>query len=174
MGSFINVELPPDWSNNNFLAFAICVVVSDHLIDVEVECSVIRWKCNFKSKDGHPCIRSGLSDQRFAYSNHVLVEFPILPFSFHELCSENEVSFEFYLSSSSHEIEKCGVHLIFGQHLEEVDGSSWVGEDEDVDKTQMIDGDTSQLIKIVKALCVRVADLVGHLNVNWFGFGSVE
>ncbi|KAK4849765.1 hypothetical protein QYF36_000617 [Acer negundo] len=57
------------------------------------------------------------------------------------------------------EVDLSFSSLISCPDLSEVDGSSWVGEDEDVDKTQMIDGDTSQLIKIVKALCVRVADL---------------
>ncbi|TXG70984.1 hypothetical protein EZV62_005919 [Acer yangbiense] len=155
VGSFINVELPPNWFNNNFLGFAICVVVSNHPIDFEVECNddviLMRLKCNFKSKDGHQFVWDDYFGS-FVDSNHVFVDFPILPFSLQELlCYENEVSFEFRLDTSSLKIEKCGVHLMFG---EEVDGSSWVGEDEDVlslanvhdNGEEKIEGDT-QLIK---------------------------
>ncbi|KAK1592745.1 hypothetical protein Q3G72_029707 [Acer saccharum] len=72
-------------------------------------------------------------------------------------------TFEIYRHDAGYlKIEKCGVHLIFGQHrqhLEEVNGSSRVGEDEDflclanvpdnceeVDEPQKKEGDT-QLIK---------------------------
>ncbi|TXG70982.1 hypothetical protein EZV62_005917 [Acer yangbiense] len=160
MRSFINVELPPNWFNNNFLGFAICVVVLDHPIDFEAECSdddsdydsSMSCKCNFKSKDGHQFV---LDDyvEIFPYSNHVSMKYPILPCSLQELlCYKNEVSFEFHLDSSSRKIEKCGVHLMFG---EKADGSSWVGEDEDVlslanvndNCEENIEGD-NQLIKI--------------------------
>ncbi|TXG70965.1 hypothetical protein EZV62_005900 [Acer yangbiense] len=189
MRSFINVELPPNWFNNNFLGFAICVVVSDHLIDFEAKCSDdssddeshMRWKCYFKSKDGHQFVWDNVGTS--IYSNHVFVKSPILPFSLRELlCYENEVSFEFHLDSSSLKIEKCGVHLMFG---EKAAGSSWVGEDEDVlslanvqdNCEEKIEGDT-QLIKMVKALSVLslglqvylkeafLLDSVGYLSVN--------
>ncbi|TXG70963.1 hypothetical protein EZV62_005898 [Acer yangbiense] len=187
VGSFINVELPPNWFNNNILGFAICAVVLDHRIDFEAKCSnhsLMSWKVNFKSKDGHD--RCVWNKPISVYSNHVVVKFPILPFSLQDLsCYENEVSFEFCLKplgSNSYKIEKCGVHLMFG---EEVDGSSWVCEDEDVlslanvhdNCEEKIEGDT-QLIKMVKALCVLslglqvylkevfLLDSVGYLSVN--------
>ncbi|KAK3220567.1 hypothetical protein Dsin_014537, partial [Dipteronia sinensis] len=137
MGSFINVELPPNWFNNNFLGFTVCVVVSDydHPIDFEAKCTdynssddicVMGWKCNFKSKDGHQFVSKGT--EKLVVSNHVFV-FSIFPYSHQELiCSENEVSFEFYHDSSSQKIEKCGVHLMFKED--------------------------TRLIKMVKAVCV--------------------
>ncbi|KAK3220534.1 hypothetical protein Dsin_014504 [Dipteronia sinensis] len=151
-GSFINVELPPNWFNNNFLGFAYCVVVMGHPIDFEKKGSFssISWKCNFKYKDGQDQRASGQNG--YVYSNHVFM-CSYRSFSLQELlCYKNEVSFEFHLYSSSLKIEKCGVHLIFG---EEVDRSSWVGEDEDGlslanvvhdDCEENIEGDT-QLIK---------------------------
>ncbi|TXG66859.1 hypothetical protein EZV62_008134 [Acer yangbiense] len=186
MGSFINVEPPPNWFRNNFLGFAFCVVTSDHPIDFEAKCSdysIIRCKCNFKSKDGHQCVRDKPWGTKLVYANHVFVTSPILPFFLQELLSyENEVTFEFRIDSNSLKIEKCGVHLMFG---EEVDGSSWVGEDEDVlslandhdNYEKKIEEDT-QLIKMVKALCVVslglqvylkevfLLDSVGYLSVN--------
>ncbi|KAK1575159.1 hypothetical protein Q3G72_003113 [Acer saccharum] len=115
----------------------------------------MRWKCNFKFKDEHQFVWDEIG--RNVYSNHVYVAFPIRPFPLRELlCYENEVSFEFHLDSSSLKIEKCGVHLMFG---EEVDRSSWDGEDEDVlslanvqdNCEENIEGDT-QLIKICRWL----------------------
>ncbi|TXG70980.1 hypothetical protein EZV62_005915 [Acer yangbiense] len=186
MGSFINVELPPNWFSNNFLGFAFCVVTSDHPIDFEAKCSdysIISWKCNFKSKDGHRCVWDKPWGSTLVYSNHVFLKSPFLPFSLPELlCYENEVSFEFHIDSSFLKIEKCGVHLMFG---EEVDGSSWVGEDEDVlslandhdNCEEKIEEDTQQF-KMVKALSVLslglqvylkevfLLDSVGYLSVN--------
>ncbi|TXG70801.1 hypothetical protein EZV62_005736 [Acer yangbiense] len=184
VGSFINVELPPNWFNNNFLGFAMCVVVvSDHP-KFRSDCNPIRWKFNLKSKDGHDqCVQGRSISSTFAYSNHVFVKSPILSCSLRELSYyENKVSFEFHLHSNSLKIEKCGVHLMFG---EKVDGSSLVGEDEDVlslandhnNYEEKIEGDT-QLIKMVKALCmlslglqvylkeVFLLDSVGYLSVN--------
>ncbi|TXG66860.1 hypothetical protein EZV62_008135 [Acer yangbiense] len=158
----------------------------NHPSDFEAKCSdysILRHKCYFKSKDGHQCVRDKLWGIKLVYSNHVFVKSPILSFSLQELlCYKNEVSLEFCLDSSSLKIEKCGVHLMFG---EEVDGSSWVCEDEDVlslanvhdNCEEKIKGGT-QLIKMVKALCVLslglqvylkevfLLDSVGYLSVN--------
>ncbi|TXG70991.1 hypothetical protein EZV62_005926 [Acer yangbiense] len=158
VGSFINVKLPPNWFNNNFLGFAVCAVLSNH-----PKCSKghgwIRWKINLKSKDGHDqCVRGEPRVRPLVHSNHVFVASRTLPFSLQKLlCYENEISFEFHLDSSSLKIKKCGVHLMFGE--------------------EKIEGDT-QLIKMVKALCVvclglqmylkevLLLDSVGYLSVN--------
>ncbi|KAK4836081.1 hypothetical protein QYF36_018283 [Acer negundo] len=115
---------------------------------------------DIKSKDGSKCVWSMDWDSSFVLnSSHVFME-TICPSDLPKLlCYENEVTFEFCLHSSSFRIEKCGVHLMFD---EEVDGSSWVGEVEDVlslanvhdnceevNEPQKIDGD-NQLIKVSK------------------------
>ncbi|KAK2653956.1 hypothetical protein Ddye_013812 [Dipteronia dyeriana] len=163
VGSVINVELSPNWFNNNFLGFAFCIVVTGYPIDFKEKYCSIRWKCNFKSKDGQDqCVSHQTGT--YVYSNHVFVTFFSLP---RVLC-ENVLSFEFHLNSSSLKIKKCGVHLIFD---EEVHGSSLDGEDEDVlsfandhdNCEEKIEGDT-QLIKMVKALSVLSLTLQAYLK----------
>ncbi|TXG67426.1 hypothetical protein EZV62_008701 [Acer yangbiense] len=148
-GSSINVNLPPNWSNYNFLCFALCVVVSfpdpEHQCDDQHRAYMFRYpevnyECNIKSKDGdrhvelyrypgsldpdslfqpyywclYPC--PGPDNIR---SNHVIIGFGF--HFFRELC-DNEFSFQFYAKNRSNiehcKVEKCAVHLIFGQHLE--------------------------------------------------------
>ncbi|TXG65010.1 hypothetical protein EZV62_012004 [Acer yangbiense] len=179
MGSFINVELPPNWFNHNFIGFALSIVATPRLDSNQNDFErweFIKWQCNIKSKDGQPCVRRRRFSQS-TWSNHVLVECPIFPFSPNKLlCYENKVSFEFYDNSEYLKIEKCGVHLIFGQHLEEVDGSSRVVEDEDflcltnvhdnceeVDETQENEEDT-QLIKSVTRL-LRNLNLASEMSI---------
>ncbi|KAI9186753.1 hypothetical protein LWI28_020508 [Acer negundo] len=147
-GSSINVNLPPDWSNYNFLCFALCVVVSipdpdhqcDQYRDYESGYSKVNYECNIKSKDGdrhvelywHPetfgdpdsLFWVPCSGPDYIRSNHVIVGFGFR--FFRELC-DNEFSFQFYVtnrkgSNIEHcKVEKCAVHLMFGLHLETFD-----------------------------------------------------
>ncbi|KAL5734095.1 hypothetical protein ACOSP7_031956 [Xanthoceras sorbifolium] len=128
MGSLINVELPQNSLNHNFLCFVFCVVVGGG--------AILHWKCNLRSKDGHPCIWDGICDYEFDFieSHHVLMA------SEHEISPdvlldyENEISFEFYFHDDSMEgytVEKCGVHLMIAQLPEEPNVSFRVGEVED-------------------------------------------
>ncbi|KAL5800852.1 hypothetical protein ACOSQ3_032484 [Xanthoceras sorbifolium] len=129
MGSLINVELPQNSLNHNFLCFVFCVIVDNTWS--------LHWKCNLRSKDGHPCIWDGICDYEFDFieSHHVLVA------SEHEISPdvlldyENEISFEFYFHDDSMEgytVEKCGVHLMIAQLPEEPNVSFRVGEVEDI------------------------------------------
>ncbi|TXG67428.1 hypothetical protein EZV62_008703 [Acer yangbiense] len=144
-GSSINVNLPPDCSNYNFLCFALCVVLRipdpNHQCDQHRDCGSryvsVTYECNIKSKDGdrrvelfkpfgHPgssfwVLDSGLDCIR---SNHVIIGFGFR--FFRELC-DNEFSFQFYVENKigsnieQCKLEKCAVRLMFGLHLETSD-----------------------------------------------------
>ncbi|KAL5778584.1 hypothetical protein ACOSQ2_009321 [Xanthoceras sorbifolium] len=138
MGSLINVELPQNSLNHNFLGFVFCVVVGAPCLDHQVEDNTwsLHWKCNLRSKDGHPCIWDGICDYEFDFieSHHVLVatEHEISPDVL--LDYENEISFQFYFHDDSmkgYTVEKCGVHLMFAQLFEKPNVSFRVGEVED-------------------------------------------
>ncbi|TXG67431.1 hypothetical protein EZV62_008706 [Acer yangbiense] len=146
-GSSINVNLPPDWSNYNFLCFALCVVVPfpdpDHQCyqHRDYESITVNYECNIKSKDGdrrvelyrNPLSLIGPPEPLFwvpcpgpdyIRSNHVIIGFGFR--FFRELC-DNEFSFQFCVtdgegSNIEHcKVEKCAVHLMFGLHLETSD-----------------------------------------------------
>ncbi|TXG68944.1 hypothetical protein EZV62_003879 [Acer yangbiense] len=195
--SFINVELPPDWFDYNYAGFVLSVVVApclDHQDD-EVEYWRIEWNCNLKPKDGDPCVRTGLfyvdiNEEQDIRSNHVFVYSCVNISPSELLFCDNEITFQFYIRhdmKQQYKVEKCGVHLIFAQHREEVNGSSRIREDEDVlslanvhDKCEEED----ELIKMFKALCVLncgmhvylkeafLLDSVGYLSVNCLDLDS--
>ncbi|TXG68937.1 hypothetical protein EZV62_003872 [Acer yangbiense] len=140
-GSFINVELQPDWFNYNYVGFVLSTVVAPCLDrqDGLEEYWCIKWNCNLKSKDGVPCVKTGKFDVGTNYpdirSSHVFVDSCVDISPSELLCYDNEISFQFYIPhdmKQHYKVEKCGVHLMFAQHCEEVDGSSQIGEDEDV------------------------------------------
>ncbi|KAL5732597.1 hypothetical protein ACOSP7_031950 [Xanthoceras sorbifolium] len=137
MGSLINVELPQNCLIHNFIGFVMCVVLAAPYHQIEDNTWSLHWKCNLRSKDGHPCIWDGICDYEFDFieSHHVLVA------SEHEISPdvlldyENEISFEFYFHDDSMEgytVEKCGVHLMIAQLPEEPNVSFRVGEVEDI------------------------------------------
>ncbi|TXG68951.1 hypothetical protein EZV62_003886 [Acer yangbiense] len=143
-GSFINVELPPDWFDYNYVGFVLSVVVApclDHQDGLEGYW-YIQWNCNLKSKDGDTCVKTGILDEVVTgfvsgsdiRSNIVLVDSYVNILRSELLCYNNEITFQFYIPHymKQHKVEKCGVHLMFAQHHKEVDGSSQIGEDEDV------------------------------------------
>ncbi|KAI9185857.1 hypothetical protein LWI28_011338 [Acer negundo] len=139
-GSSINVNLPPNWSNYNFLCFAFCVVVvipdPDHQCDqhrdYESGYFEVNYECNIKSKDGDPrsfgnpdsVFWDPYSGPDYTRSNHVFIGFGCL--FFRELC-DNEFSFQFYVMNSKGsniehcKVVKCAVLLMFGQHSETSD-----------------------------------------------------
>ena len=135
----------------------------DHQDDSEVVCIVWDCRLKSKGEHLHVRSGSFCTSHYrhgvYIGSNHVFVGscFPI--FLFELLCYENEVSFQFYIYGKHsndklmydrnnrlvlpprelecfqyYKVEKCGVHLMFGQHLEEDNGSSssQIGEDEHV------------------------------------------
>ncbi|TXG68932.1 hypothetical protein EZV62_003867 [Acer yangbiense] len=196
IGSFINVELPLDWFDYNYVGFVLSTVVApcpDHQDGLE-EYWCIRWNCNLKSKDGDPCVKTGTFDvdeicNPDIRSNHVFVDSCVDISRSELLCYDNEITFQFYIphDMKQHKVEKCGVHLMFAQRREEVDGSSRIGEDEDVlslanahDNCEEED----ELIKMIKTLCVLnygmhvylkeafLLDSVGYLNVNCLDLAS--
>ncbi|TXG67430.1 hypothetical protein EZV62_008705 [Acer yangbiense] len=144
-GSSINVNLPPDWSNYNFLCFALCVVVP---FDRESSYSKVNYECSIISKDGDRRVElyrtfgSPCSLFWFPYfgpdyirSNHVIIGFGF--HLFREFC-DNEFSFQFYVTNKKRSnIEKCAVRLMFSLHLEtsdeceEVDGPHLEESDEE-------------------------------------------
>ncbi|KAL5845956.1 hypothetical protein ACOSQ3_009480 [Xanthoceras sorbifolium] len=122
MGSLINVELPKHCLNHKFIGFVMCVVVAAPFLDHQVEfyARSLHWECNFKSKDGHPCIRSGsfryIFDRfKFIGSHHVFMASHCKISPYELLRYKNEISFQFYCDDSieGYTVEKCGVHLIF-------------------------------------------------------------
>ncbi|KAL5843196.1 hypothetical protein ACOSQ4_009154 [Xanthoceras sorbifolium] len=142
MQSSVNVELPPNCLNHKFLGFVFCVVAAEAYPNHQHEYNLrrINWKCNLKSKDGHPCIRRGsfwccvVDRIKFIRSHHVFVAMgceispnELLPYG-------NEISFQFYWNNSidGDTVEKCGVHLMFAQLPEEANVSSRVGEVKDL------------------------------------------
>ncbi|TXG46645.1 hypothetical protein EZV62_027854 [Acer yangbiense] len=162
IGSFINVELPPDWFDYNFVGFVLSVVVApclDHQDGLENYWR-IQWNCNLKSKDGDPCVKTGTFDVFKIYkpdirSNHVFVDSYVNISPGELLCYDNEITFQFYIPNDmkQHKVEKCGVHLMFTQHREEVNGSSWIHEDEDVlslANTHDNCEEEDELIKVIK------------------------
>ncbi|KAL5843212.1 hypothetical protein ACOSQ4_009170 [Xanthoceras sorbifolium] len=139
MGSLINVELPPNCLNHNFIGFVMCLVVAPPYLDHQVECNTwsLHWECNLKSKDGHPCNRDGSFGYDFDFkvfgSHHVFMasDFEISPYEF--LDYENEISFEFYCEDGmeGYTVEKCGLHLMCAQLPQEANVSYQIGEVED-------------------------------------------
>ncbi|KAK0596309.1 hypothetical protein LWI29_014531 [Acer saccharum] len=162
--SFINVELPPDWFDYNYAGFVLSVVVApclDHQDD-EVEYWRIEWNCNLKSEDGDPCVRTGLfyvdiNEEQDIRSNHVFVYSCVNISPSELLFCDNEITFQFYIRhdmKQQYKVEKCGVHLIFAQHREEVNGSSRIREDEDVLSLANVHDnceEEDELIKITQA-----------------------
>ncbi|KAK0595612.1 hypothetical protein LWI29_008361 [Acer saccharum] len=141
-GSFIDVKLPSHWFNYNFPSFALSVVVTtsnpnhqcDHQGDYDDKYSNVNYEGVVKSKDGDQCcdrinvFRGSYSLFWVPYcgldyfrSSHVIIGFGYR--FFHELC-DDEFSFRFYVedenkSNIEHfQVVKCGVHLMFGLHLE--------------------------------------------------------
>ncbi|KAK0598361.1 hypothetical protein LWI29_033981 [Acer saccharum] len=143
-GSFIDVKLPPHWFNYNFICLALSVVVTisdlDHRCDHQGSCyyrySNVNYEGIVKSKDGDYCLDridvlgNPLSFSLFEVpycgpdyirSNHVIIGFGYR--FFRQLC-DDEFSFRFYVKNRNEsniehiKVEKCGVHLIFGLHLE--------------------------------------------------------
>ncbi|TXG67434.1 hypothetical protein EZV62_008709 [Acer yangbiense] len=144
-GSSINVNLPPDWFNYNFLCFALCMVVSipdpdhqcDQQRDYESGYSNVNYECNIKSKNGDRRVELDRNPLSFGNpdpllwvlysgpdhfrSNHVIIGFGFC--FFRELC-DNEFFFQFSVtneigSNIEHcKVEKCAVRLMFGLHLE--------------------------------------------------------
>ncbi|KAK0596249.1 hypothetical protein LWI29_014072 [Acer saccharum] len=197
-GSFINVELPPDWFDYNYVGFVLSVVVApclDHQDSLEVDW-FIQWDCNLKSKNGDPCVKTGAfgkggpSYNNDIRSNHLFVD-SCVDISPNELLRyDNEITFQFYIrhfTKQRYKVEKCGVHLMFARHRKEVNGSSRIGEDEDVlslanahDNCEEED----ELIKTIKALCVLncgmhvylkeafLLDSIGYLSVSCLDLAS--
>ncbi|KAK2654755.1 hypothetical protein Ddye_014611 [Dipteronia dyeriana] len=187
IGSSINVESQPDWFDYNFVGFVLSIVVTPCLDDqdgLDDQFCSLQWDCYLKSKDGDSCAAFAFalfgSDTR---SNHVCVTQTVNLSRSDLLCYDNEIAFQFYISPyiEQFKVEKCGVHLMFAQHREKVDGSSQIGEAEDVlslanahDNCEEED----ELIKTIKALCVLncgmhvylkeafLLDSVGYLSVN--------
>ncbi|KAI9159843.1 hypothetical protein LWI28_002417 [Acer negundo] len=141
-GSFINMKLPSHWLNYNFLCFALSVVVMtsdpnhqcDHQGDYDNKYLNVNCEGIVKSKDGDQCcdrmnvFRGSYSLFRVPYcgldyirSKHVIIGFGYR--FFRELC-DDEFSFQFYVEDENKsniekiKVVKCGVHLIFGIHLE--------------------------------------------------------
>ncbi|KAL5776096.1 hypothetical protein ACOSP7_009022 [Xanthoceras sorbifolium] len=188
-GSFIDVKLPPYWLDYKFLCFAVCVVVSvpypnhqrDHHGDDNYSSySNIIFECNVKSRDGdrrvvieygnHRSLRVAYSGFDYIRSNHLFIGFGF--HFFRELC-DTEFSFRFYVKNENElnteycKVEKCGVHFMFAQHLEDEphsdeiecleasDESSDQEEDETTQKRlKQIEYDQgeTQLIKVNKLL----------------------
>ncbi|KAL5778567.1 hypothetical protein ACOSQ2_009304 [Xanthoceras sorbifolium] len=188
-GSFIDVKLPPYWLDYKFLCFAVCVVVSvpypnhqrDHHGDDNYSSySNIIFECNVKSRDGdrrvvieygnHRSLRVAYSGFDYIRSNHLFIGFGF--HFFRELC-DTEFSFRFYVKNENElnteycKVEKCGVHFMFAQHLEDEphsdeiecleasDESSDQEEDETTQKRlKQIECDRgeTQLIKVNKLL----------------------
>ncbi|KAL5843182.1 hypothetical protein ACOSQ4_009140 [Xanthoceras sorbifolium] len=188
-GSFIDVKLPPYWLDYKFLCFAVCVVVSvpypnhqrDHHGDDNYSSySNILFECNVKSRDGdrrvvieygnHRSLRVAYSGFDYIRSNHLFIGFGF--HFFRELC-DTEFSFRFYVKNENElnteycKVEKCGVHFMFAQHLEDEphsdeiecleasDESSDQEEDETTQKRlKQIEYDRgeTQLIKVNKLL----------------------
>ncbi|TXG67438.1 hypothetical protein EZV62_008713 [Acer yangbiense] len=140
-GSSINVNLPPDCSNYNFLCFALCLVL--RIPDPDHQCLPLKlhlsatYECNIKSKDGDRRVElfGPLENPDFLFwdhyyghdyirSNHVIIGFGFR--FFRELC-DNEFSFQFYVKNEigsnieQCKLEKCAVRLMFGLHLETSD-----------------------------------------------------
>ncbi|KAL5776095.1 hypothetical protein ACOSP7_009021 [Xanthoceras sorbifolium] len=150
-GSFIDVKLPLNWFNNNILSFALCVVVAipdhqcDHHGDYYGKYANVVYECNVKSKEGHGRVESNAFGSLYSSfgkpyslfrvpypgphcirSNHVIIGFGY--HFFRNLC-DNQFSFRFYVQDENElnieycKVEKCGVHLMFGQDLEKSDES---------------------------------------------------
>ncbi|KAL5732585.1 hypothetical protein ACOSP7_031941 [Xanthoceras sorbifolium] len=133
MRSLINVELPQNCLSHNFIGFVMCVVLAAPCVDHQVKFyrRRLHWKCNLKSKDGHPCIVGVSLENGFKLigSHHVFMAL-VCKIAPHELlCYENEISF--FRNGEGYTVEKCGVHLMFAQPLEEPNVSFRVGEVED-------------------------------------------
>ncbi|KAL5778602.1 hypothetical protein ACOSQ2_009339 [Xanthoceras sorbifolium] len=147
LGSFVTVELPPDWLNNNFVGFALCAVVAfrDHedsglFLDINFECEL-------KSEDGQCHVAHGtLGDwnifrsrgQHYKIgSDHVYMGFDSTNYldDIDELCYE--VSFQFYLEGQFGKriecckVKECGVRLMYAQDIGEPSGSFNSDDNED-------------------------------------------
>ncbi|KAL5843208.1 hypothetical protein ACOSQ4_009166 [Xanthoceras sorbifolium] len=138
MGSSINMELPQNCLNRNFIGFVMCVVLAVPCLDHQLKIfrRRLHWKCNLKSKDGHPCVVGAIlhNDLKGTGSHHVFMS-PVCKITPYELLyCENEISFQFYCDVRIGEgkiVEKCGVHLMFAQLPEEPNVSFRVGEVKD-------------------------------------------
>ncbi|TXG68936.1 hypothetical protein EZV62_003871 [Acer yangbiense] len=142
-GSFINVELPPDLFDYNYVGFVLSAVVApclDHQDGLEeYQYWLIQWNCNLKSKNGDPCVKTGTFGKGACLnydirSNHLFVDLRVDISPSELLRYDNEITFQFYIRDDMkqhYKVEKCGVHLMFARHCKEVNGSSRIGEDED-------------------------------------------
>ncbi|KAK2653079.1 hypothetical protein Ddye_012935 [Dipteronia dyeriana] len=140
--SFIDVKLPSHWFNYNFLCFALSVVVTtsdpdhqcDHQGDYDDKYLNVNYEGVFKFKDEDQfCDRINVFEGSYSLfqvpycgpdyirSNHMIIGLGYR--FFRELC-DDEFSFRFYVedenkSNIEHfKMVKCGVHLMFGLHLE--------------------------------------------------------
>ncbi|KAI9162497.1 hypothetical protein LWI28_027926 [Acer negundo] len=140
-GSFIDVKLPYIGSTITFYVLLSVVVTTldpdhqcDHQGDYDDKYSNVNYEGVLKSKDVDQCcdrinmFRGSYSLFRVPYcgpnyirSNHVIIGFGYC--FLRELC-DDEFSFRFYVkdenkSNIEHfKVVKCGVHLMFGLHLE--------------------------------------------------------
>ncbi|TXG68567.1 hypothetical protein EZV62_003502 [Acer yangbiense] len=138
-GSFIDVKLPQQCFDYNFICLALSVVVTildpdhqcDHQEDNDHNYSQVKSEHIVKSKDGDQYLnRINHHFELFwmpycgpncIKSNHVIIGFG---YCFdRELC-DDEFSFRFYVKNENEsniehiKVVKCGVHLMFGLNLE--------------------------------------------------------
>ncbi|GMN33115.1 hypothetical protein TIFTF001_003989 [Ficus carica] len=133
-GSSINVKLPPQWHDTNFLGFVVCVVGESYS-----NTQALDLFCEFNHKSDEGEIRKftwwftkldvGYEDFPFASnSSHVYMWYEHQ--DYHKCLYAKEASFYFsfkewnegeddWIESSESHVNKCGIHMLYRQELEE-------------------------------------------------------
>ncbi|XP_031280366.1 disease resistance-like protein DSC1 [Pistacia vera] len=136
--SSITLELPPGWISENFLGFAMCVVLSfpdHHIVGKDF---YVRCECKTKTKDGElktifghlyawDMFYGGSPD--YVKSDHVFLTWEprdvwkAIDDCYVELHDIDKATFEFLVEDFECEVKKCGMHLLYAQDFGESSGT---------------------------------------------------
>ncbi|GMN64266.1 hypothetical protein TIFTF001_033330 [Ficus carica] len=123
----INIRLSPDWKNTNFLGFALCVVVSNGKMSLNLWC-----EANFKTNNGESYEFSwDLNDNRrtaFLDSNSSNLFMWYKPENYHNCLDTADVSFCFFAGSRENKVRACGVRPLYLQDAKELGITNELGK----------------------------------------------
>ncbi|GMN57467.1 hypothetical protein TIFTF001_026578 [Ficus carica] len=146
MGSSINIKLPSNWHNSNFLDFALCAVVTRHVLDISKSFEGLYCTFHFKNNNGkrsrafHWKFQDEELHGRPFYTHGTEIQFghKFMLYkreSYNDCLGAVEVSFDFYTSKTldsedseqlndgygfdNVKIVRCGVRLLYLQDANE-------------------------------------------------------
>ncbi|GMN43213.1 hypothetical protein TIFTF001_012413 [Ficus carica] len=146
-GSSINVVLPPNWLDSNFLGFTLCLVAAfdEHnccVYDLCFECEIHLKTDTYESHKSNYVLRA--NDGSVIYKKTTIVNSDHVFFMYEprilKACKAvegtiTEVSFHFFPPYFS-EVKRCGIRLLYRQEADEhfaSDPDYWKSDDEDSD-----------------------------------------